>query len=608
MKFRMRFAIPLACLSLGALISVGLFWKKETPVADDEMPVYLNVTDSQGQPAPEVEGILKRWETDTDGKIVRNSEKTVRLQKSGTDGRLLIPVRKHPDTSQAAIHTDNRRYELFLFNDDEATRLIWEPNQVIHPVVALEPTVEVTLKLEGETVPAQPVLTLRDYLFPALYPKAAGGHYHNPKRQTDDTWTVNLVPGETYVIGWPAGEDVMFGYLSPEFTAEEGLVVPFSPGLPASVEYVIPAAPEGLRMFPAKVYLLKKYENDLSLNWRSGIPVEKAGVIHFENLAKGQFELRAMIDGSPPPMEPFFNDVRQVILKSGETKMIAAEMPHIDREIEPGDIIVRGVILDREGQPVSGESIYLFPQDVDEPEAGYFKSNQGIEIGDLHLGDAMSYYPVQVSNERGEFEFLGVDPRQSYVVLTSDPQGEFTHPSLPANSIPTDGVIDLILCERTEEVQLAVGSPMPDLLLYPEDGTELKFSEFEGKVVVIDLWAIWCAACRIELPMIADLSRQYSRDDLVFMAVSLDAVPEHWTKLLQKDESLDGLLHVWLDPSKNPPLANPSIPYKVILNRNGTIHAVGAHMDLAQMLQELGLQQDSNADSETADKAEETAG
>jgi len=48
------------------------------------------------------------------------------------------------------------------------------------------------------------------------------------------------------------------------------------------------------------------------------------------------------------------------------------------------------------------------------------------------------------------------------------------------------------------------------------DGTKTKLSEHKGKVVILNLWGIWCGPCRDEMPHLAQMQRQYGDKLKVF--------------------------------------------------------------------------------------------
>ncbi|MDO9607189.1 MAG: TlpA family protein disulfide reductase [Brevundimonas sp.] len=64
----------------------------------------------------------------------------------------------------------------------------------------------------------------------------------------------------------------------------------------------------------------------------------------------------------------------------------------------------------------------------------------------------------------------------------------------------------------------------PEYMFRDRNGTAVRFSTFEGKVVVVNLWAMWCAPCRTEMPTLAALARHYqTNEDLIVLPINVDA-------------------------------------------------------------------------------------
>jgi len=53
-------------------------------------------------------------------------------------------------------------------------------------------------------------------------------------------------------------------------------------------------------------------------------------------------------------------------------------------------------------------------------------------------------------------------------------------------------------------------------------GNTIFLHDFKGKVVVLNLWATWCAPCIAEMPSLVKLQQQYKYKGLVVIALSED--------------------------------------------------------------------------------------
>ncbi len=54
------------------------------------------------------------------------------------------------------------------------------------------------------------------------------------------------------------------------------------------------------------------------------------------------------------------------------------------------------------------------------------------------------------------------------------------------------------------------------------DGNPLTLADFTGRVVLLNLWATWCAPCREEMPALDALQADAGSDDFLVLALSLD--------------------------------------------------------------------------------------
>jgi thiol-disulfide isomerase/thioredoxin len=53
------------------------------------------------------------------------------------------------------------------------------------------------------------------------------------------------------------------------------------------------------------------------------------------------------------------------------------------------------------------------------------------------------------------------------------------------------------------------------------NGDDVKLSSFKGRVIVLNFWATWCGPCKVEIPSLIELQKQYA-GDVVILGMSVD--------------------------------------------------------------------------------------
>ena len=71
---------------------------------------------------------------------------------------------------------------------------------------------------------------------------------------------------------------------------------------------------------------------------------------------------------------------------------------------------------------------------------------------------------------------------------------------------------------------VSVGEPMPDFYAHTmaEPPVTKHFSDYRGKVVIVNIWATYCIPCRTEMPSLEHVWREMSPKGLVVIGVSID--------------------------------------------------------------------------------------
>jgi thiol-disulfide isomerase/thioredoxin len=67
------------------------------------------------------------------------------------------------------------------------------------------------------------------------------------------------------------------------------------------------------------------------------------------------------------------------------------------------------------------------------------------------------------------------------------------------------------------------------------EGQRLSLDDLQGKVVLIDFWATWCAPCRAALPHMREIVKKFEGQPLVVLSISLDDDEQKWKDFVSKN-------------------------------------------------------------------------
>ena len=63
---------------------------------------------------------------------------------------------------------------------------------------------------------------------------------------------------------------------------------------------------------------------------------------------------------------------------------------------------------------------------------------------------------------------------------------------------------------------------MPHFVFIDRKGQERNLSEYRGKVVLLNIWATWCAPCRKEMPSLDRLQSTFGNSEFQVLAIATD--------------------------------------------------------------------------------------
>jgi thiol-disulfide isomerase/thioredoxin len=121
----------------------------------------------------------------------------------------------------------------------------------------------------------------------------------------------------------------------------------------------------------------------------------------------------------------------------------------------------------------------------------------------------------------------------------------------------------------------AVLEQAPAYVFRTRDGADARLADFRGKVVVVNLWAMWCAPCRTEMPTLATLAQHYAGQDVVVLPINVDATED---AIADARSFIDvhEPLPLYSDPEFQLPFELPGkgkMPQTILLDRQGRIRA-----------------------------------
>ena len=101
------------------------------------------------------------------------------------------------------------------------------------------------------------------------------------------------------------------------------------------------------------------------------------------------------------------------------------------------------------------------------------------------------------------------------------------------------------------------------------DGTEMRLSDYKGKVILVNIWATWCAPCIAEMPMLDELQAKKGSASFEVVTISLDRTPEEAAKWFKENGIKN--LPLWHDSTYgvSGKLALPGLPTSIFYNTQG---------------------------------------
>lgn len=116
------------------------------------------------------------------------------------------------------------------------------------------------------------------------------------------------------------------------------------------------------------------------------------------------------------------------------------------------------------------------------------------------------------------------------------------------------------------------GNTPPDIVFPNPEGIMINRLSLNGKVVLLEFWASWCAPCRQTNPDLLNIYDSFKNKGFEIFGISIDRDTEAWKKAIEEDNLSWTQVIDSLRSTEKTYYLN-SIPFNLLLNREGKIMA-----------------------------------
>ncbi|WP_458791477.1 TlpA disulfide reductase family protein [Yoonia sp. MH D7] len=109
-----------------------------------------------------------------------------------------------------------------------------------------------------------------------------------------------------------------------------------------------------------------------------------------------------------------------------------------------------------------------------------------------------------------------------------------------------------------------------DVVFTSADGSDMTLADFNGKYVLVNFWATWCAPCRKEMPQLSDLQTRLQGDNFEVVTIATGRNPRPAMEAFFDDIGVDNLpLHTDARQTLARSMGVLGLPVTLILDPEG---------------------------------------
>lgn len=132
--------------------------------------------------------------------------------------------------------------------------------------------------------------------------------------------------------------------------------------------------------------------------------------------------------------------------------------------------------------------------------------------------------------------------------------------------------VGTVACRDRAPAVVEVGRPAPVYSAVTLSGAPISTSSLAGRVVLLNVWATWCAPCRDEIPYLQKLHMEHEKDGLSIIGISVDALGED-QKIADFTREFAMTYPIWRDPNERilTQFMAIGVPASYLIDRQGVL-------------------------------------
>lgn len=116
--------------------------------------------------------------------------------------------------------------------------------------------------------------------------------------------------------------------------------------------------------------------------------------------------------------------------------------------------------------------------------------------------------------------------------------------------------------------------PAPNLILKDMKGRTIRLGDYQGKVVLLNFWATWCAPCRAEMPDLMKWQREYQKHGLQVIGITVPPEEPREVRAFLRNIRVNYPVAIGDKHTKALFEKSDTLPITVVIDRAGIIRSV----------------------------------